>query len=187
MLKLSIMAIQTLVLVLVAIVPWFFGRQMEFALVFASFTLVRLMLGFDHSFHAESEMVCIFVGTVIFWVLTLLTTDVRISIIVSLAYGGGAALALRLYWELHDLMVYKRQSKLDRYAMLCCAFDENLTKENIKGVMLMYGYDKEADIEMVTMYMAREKVVYIAKKMGYAKITIEKRLTEIATDLYSKR
>ena len=188
MLKLSMMAMQTLSLALVAIVPWFFGRQVEFALVFASFTLIRLVLGFDRSFHAESETVCIFVGALIFWALTLLTTDVQVSVIISLAYGGGVAICFRLYWELHDLMMYRKAAKTDRYAMLYCFFDGNLSPDYIGGAMTMFGYtDAGPDIKMVQMYMAKEKVEYIAKCVGYAKITVEKRLTEIATDLYARR
>ena len=40
---------------------------------------------------------------------------------------------------------------------------------------------------MVQMYMQRDKVEYIAEYLTFAKITIEKKLTEIATDLYERR
>ena len=49
------------------------------------------------------------------------------------------------------------------------------------------GYTDKDDIKMTQMYMAKEKVEYIAEWIGYAKITVEKRLTDIATDLYQRR
>ena len=105
----------------------------------------------------------------------------------SMVYGAVLALGFRLYWELHDLMMYKRASKTDRYAMLYVVFKGRLEDRHIKGVMRMKGHTDEEEITMVQMYMAKEKVEYIAERMCYAKITIEKWLTDIANDLYAKR
>ena len=96
-------------------------------------------------------------------------------------------MGFRLYWELHDLMMYRRASKTDRYAMLYTAFKGNLDPRRICGVMRMKGITDEDEIKAIQMYMAREKVDYIAQWMGVPLRTIDRRLTEIAEELYEKR
>ena len=122
LLKAKVMAIQTIGLIVIATLPWFTGRPVEFALVYASFCITRLMLGFNRSLHFKSETVCVTSGALVFWALTFLTPNVETSIILSLAYGAGLALGFRLYWELHDLMMYRKACKTDRYAMLYVVF-----------------------------------------------------------------
>ena len=186
-LKARVFVVQSLALVFVFSFPIFVGKPVEFSLAYVSFCLTRLVLGFNRSLHFKSELACIVTATFVFWIITLLVPNVETSIIVSLAYGLGTALGFRLYWELHDLMMYKRASKTDRYAMLYVVFKGNLDDRHIKGVMRLKGYTDDEEITMVQMYMHKDKIEYIAEKMSYAKITIEKWLTDIATDLYAKR
>ena len=186
-LKARVFAVQTLALVFVFSFPIFIGKPVEFSLVYVSFCLTRLVLGFNRSLHFKSETACIVTATFVFWIVTLLVPNVETSIIVSLAYGAGTALGFRLYWELHDLMMYKRASKTDRYAMLYVVFKGNLDDRHIKGVMRLKGHNDDEEITMVQMYMHKDKIEYIAEKMSYAKITVEKWLTDIAADLYAKR
>lgn len=126
-------------------------------------------------------------GALTFWFITILTPDIKVSIIMSLVYGCSLALGFRLYWELHDLMVYKKAAKNDRYAMMYVAFKGNTEPKHIRGVMLLKGYKDEDEIKIVQLYMKKEKIEYIAEYMNFAKITIDKKLTDIASDLYSKR
>ena len=186
LLKAKVIAIQTVALIVIALLPWVVGRPVEFSLVYASFCLTRVMLGFSRSLHFKSELMCVTIGAVVFWLLTYLTPSVEACLIMSFAYGAGVAIGFRLYWELHDLILYRRACKLDRYAMLYTAFKGNVSKKHIKGVMLMRGYDKQ-DIDLVFLYMERMKVDGIAVEMNYSKRTIETRLTNIATCLYECR
>lgn len=186
-LKVKVIAIQTIALIVIAALPWFSGRATEFALVYASFCMTRLMLGFNRSLHFKSELSCVTIGALCFWALTFLTPSVEVLIILSLCYGAGLALGFRLWWELHDLMMYHKAAKTDRYAMLYVVFKGNCDPKHINGVMRAKGYTDSDEIKIVQLYMAKEKVEYIAHYMTFAKITIEKKLTEIATNLYLNR
>ena len=186
-LKAKVILIQTTALLVIAALPWFAGRPVEFALVYASFCLTRLCLGFNRSLHFKSEMSCITIGALCFWGLTFLSPSAEVSIIMSLVYGCALALGFRLYWELHDLLVYKRASKNDRYAMLFVVFKANTDPKHVRGVMLAKGYSDEDEIRIIQLYMQKEKIDYIATYMNFAPITIDKKLTEIANDLYSRR
>lgn len=186
-LKAKVMAVQTIALIVIAALPWFTGRPVEFALAYASFCMTRLMLGFNHSLHFKSELSCVTIGALCFWALTFLTPSVEVLIILSLCYGAGLALGFRLWWELHDLMMYHKAAKTDRYAMLYVVFKGNVDPKHINGVMRAKGYTDKDEIKMTQMYMQRDKVDYIAEYLTFVKITIEKKLTEIATDLYARR
>lgn len=185
--KIKVISIQTIAIIVIAALPWFAGKPVEFSLVYASFCLTRVILGFNRSLHFKSELSCVVIGALCFWGLTYLSPSVEVSIILSLVYGAGLALGFRLYWELHDLLVYKRASKNDRYAMLFVVFKGNVEARHIRGVMLAKGYRDEDEIKIVQLYMQKEKVEWIAQYMCFAKITIEKKLTEIATALYQQR
>ena len=181
------MIIQTIGLAVIAALPWFAGRPVEFALVYVSFCFTRIVLGFNRSLHYKSELSCITIGALTFWALTFLTPSAEASIILSLCYGAGLALGFRLYWELHDLMMYRKAAKTDRYAMFYTAFKGDISPKHINGVMRAKGFTDKDEIEMVQMYMQRLKVEYIADYMNFARITIEKHLTELAERLYEKR
>lgn len=186
-LKTRTFIVQTMALVFISFFPFLIGKPVEFSLAYVSFCLTRLVLGFSRSLHFKSELACIVTATFVFWLVTLLTPNVEASIISSLLYGSGVALGFRLYWELHDLMMYRRASKTDRYAMLYVAFKGRLDDRHIRGVMRLKGHADDEEIRMVQMYMGKDKVEYIADKLSYAKITVEKRLTDIASDLYKNR
>ena len=185
-LKAKVIAIQTVALVMIAFLPWAVGRPVEFSLVYASFCLTRYTLGFSHSLHFKSELVCVTVGAVVFWLLTLLTPSVEVCLIMSLAYGAAMAIGFRLYWELHDLILYKKAAKLDRYAMLFAAFKGDLSPKHVFGIMRIRGYGSD-DIELVQAYLSKEKVEAIAFDRNYSKRAIESKLTELATELYERR
>lgn len=184
--KARVVVTQTIALVLVLVAPWLFGKEVEFALVFVSFSLTRMALGFTRSLHFKSELVCVTSAGALFIALSLLVPDVKASIIIALCYGSFVAIAFRLYWELHDLMLYRRASKNDRYAMMYTAFKGDVSPRHIYGVMKSKGHPNE-DISLVTEYMAGTKVEAIANDAGFARITVEKRLTRIADSLYSQR
>lgn len=186
-LKARVMAIQTIAIIVIAALPCFTGKPVEFALVYASFCMTRMTLGFNRSLHFKSEASCVIVGALTFWALTYLTPNVEASIVFSLAYGAGLALGFRLYWELHDLIMYRKASKTDRFAMLYVVFKGNCDPKHVNGVMRAKGILSKDDIKMVQLYMQREKVEYIADWMGYAKITVEKKLTDLANYLYQLR
>lgn len=187
MLKMRMVVIQTIALIFIALFPLLIGKIAEFVLMYVSFCLTRLILGFSRSLHFKSELSCVTIGALTFWGLTFLSPNVEVSIILSLVYGCALALGFRLYWELHDLIMYNRMAKTDRFAMFYVVFRGNLSERHVRGVMRAKGYVEVEDIKMVQMYVQRDKVDYIAENLGFAKITIEKRLTEIATDLYAKR
>ena len=187
LLKAKFITIQTIGIIVIAALPWFTGRPVEFALVYVSFCLTRLILGFGRSLHFESEMVCLTSGALTFWGLTFLVPSAEVLVITSIVYGAGTALGFRLYWELHDLMMYKKATKTDRFAMLYVVFDGDCNPKHINGMMRSMGFSNKDDIKMVQLYMQREKVEYIADWMGYAKITVEKKLTDLANDLYRLR
>ena len=187
LLKAKVITIQTLALIVIAFVPWISGRGIEFTLVYISFCATRFCLGFGRSLHFKSELSCITIGALFFWLLTYLSPSAEASIIISLCYGALTALGFRLYWELHDLMMYRRASKTDRYAMLYVVFKGNVDPKHINGVMRAKGISDKQTIQMVQMYMAKDKVEYIAEIMGFAKITIEKKLTDLANELYLSR
>lgn len=182
----KVFAIQTVAFIVIAFFPWLVGRPVEFAIVYASFCLTRLTLGFSRSLHFKSELVCVTAGAITFWLLTLLTPSVEACLIMSMVYGAATALGFRLYWELHDLILYRRASKMDRYAMFYTAFKGDISRRHIFGVMMAKGYGRD-EIEMVQLYMERMKVEAIAIEKNYSKRSIETRLTDIATDLYERR
>lgn len=187
LLKAKVIVIQTVALAVIAFVPIMSGRGIEFSLLYISFCLTRVILGFSHSLHFKSELACVTIGALTFWGLTFLAPSAEASIILSLAYGAGLALGFRLYWELHDLMMYRRAAKTDRYAMLYTAFKGNTDPRHIRGVMRLRGHNDEDEIKMVQMYMAREKVDYISQWLNVPLRTVDRKLTEIADELYSKR
>lgn len=185
-LKIKVATIQTTALIVTSLLPWFVGRPVEFSLVFASFCLTRFVLGFSHSLHFKSELVCITAGALLFWLLTFLTPSIEVCVIMAIIYGAVVALGFRLYWELHDLLLYHKAAKLDRYTMFYTVFKGNTTPKHIYGVMKAKDYLKD-DIEIVQLYMDRVKVDAIAIEKNYSKRVIESRLTGIANDLYARR
>lgn len=187
LLKAKVIVIQTAALALIVALPIAVGKGTEFALLYVSFCITRVIFGFRHSLHFKSEFACTTVGALVFWGLTYLVPSVEVSIVLSLVYGAGLALGFRLYWELHDLMMYRRAAKTDRYAMLYTAFKGNTDPRHIRGVMRLRGHNDEDEIKMVQMYMAREKVDYISQWLNVPLRTVDRKLTEIADELYSKR
>lgn len=187
LLKAKVIVVQTVALVIIAFVPIFIGKGTEFALMYLAFCLTRMILGFSHSLHFKSELVCVTVGALTFWGLTYLAPSAEASIIMSLVYGAALAIGFRVYWELHDLMMYRKAAKTDRYAMLYTSFKGNLDPRHIKALMRFRGRNEPKDIEAVQMYMAKEKIDYIAERLKEPTRSIDRRLSEIADDLYSKR
>jgi hypothetical protein len=149
LLKAKVIVIKTVALAVIAALPWFAGRPVEFTLLYLAFCLTRVILGFSHSLHFKSELSCVTIGALTFWGLTFLAPSAKASIILSLVYGAGLALGFRLYWELHDLMMYRRAAKTDRYAMLYTAFKGNTDPRHIRGVMRLRGHNDEDEIKMV--------------------------------------
>lgn len=187
LLKAKVIAIQTVALVVIAALPWFSGRPVEFTLLYLAFCMTRLVLGFSHSLHFKSELSCVTIGALVFWGLTYLAPSAEASIIISLAYGAGLALGFRLYWELHDLIMYRKAAKTDRYAMLYTALKGNTDQMHIRGVMRLRGHQEADEIKMVQMYMAKEKVDYIAQWLNMPLRSVDRRLTELAEELYARR
>lgn len=186
-LKAKVIAIQTVALVVIAFVPIVSGRGIEFSLMYVAFIVTRMILGFSRSLHFKSELSCVTVGALTFWAVTFLAPNVAVSIIMSLVYGCALALGFRLYWELHDLMMYKKAAKTDRYAMFYTAFKANLDPRHIKAIMIMRGHSDPHEIKMVQMYMAKEKVDYIAEYTGEPVRSLDRKLTTLAEELYSRR
>lgn len=187
LLKAKVIAIQTVALVVISALPWFSGRPVEFTLLYLAFCMTRLVLGFSHSLHFKSELSCVTIGALVFWGLTYLAPSAEASIIISLAYGAGLALGFRLYWELHDLIMYRKAAKTDRYAMLYTALKGNTDPMHIRGVMRLRGHQEADEIKMVQMYMAKEKVDYIAQWLNMPLRSVDRRLTELAEELYARR
>ena len=185
-LKVKITIIQTTALIVIAFLPWVVGRPVEFSLVYASFCLTRMTLGFNRSLHFKSELICITAGAFVFWLLTFLTPSIEVCVIMAVVYGSATALGFRLYWELHDLMLYRKAAKLDRYAMLYTAFKGNISRKHIYGIMRAKGLGKE-EIDIIILYMEGVKVDAIAIEKNYSKRAIESRLTDIANYLYRNR
>lgn len=186
LLKIKVFTLQTIAIIVIAFFPWIVGRPVEFSLVYASFYLTRMTLGFSRSLHFKSELACISIGAVTFWLLTFLAPSISVCVIMALVYGSATAIIFRLYWELHDLLLYKKASKMDRYAMLYTAFKGNTIERHIVGVMRAKGYGKD-DIHIIVLYMDRIKVEGIAAEMNYSKRFIESKITDIANDLYARR
>ena len=179
-------ATQFAAIIAISIFPAIIGKGTEYALMYVSFCATRIILGFRKSLHFKSEALCITTGALVFWGLTVLIPSTEAIIITSVAYGCGLALGFRLWWELHDLRLFRKATKRDRYAMLYCAFKGNPSPKHIKGIMRLRGYD-DLDIRIITSYMQGLKVEAIAYDEGFARITVEKRLTEISSDLYARR
>lgn len=74
LLRAKMFAIQSAAIIVTALLPWFFGKQVEFAIVYVSFCMTRLTLGFSRSLHFKSELTCIVVGSLMFLGLSFLTT-----------------------------------------------------------------------------------------------------------------
>jgi hypothetical protein len=177
LLKARTMVEQTLALVCIAFVPWLFGKEAEFALVYVSFCLTRLTLGFKKSLHFKDESKCIGIGALCFIGLSYLTPDIDSSIIFSLCYGSFFALGLRLYWELQNLRLYKKASKSDNYATLYVCFKGDLSHNHIFGMMKLWGFDDET-IEIIYDYMQKDKLDYLALKYGMSVRTINYKITD---------
>lgn len=185
-LKAKVIVIQTVALAVIASLPIFTGRSTEFSLMYVAFCLTRMVLGFSHSLHFKSELSCVTIGALTFWGLTYLSPSAEVSIIMSLVYGAGLALGFRLYWQLHDLIMYRKAAKTDRYAMFYTAFKGNIDPRHIRGVMRMRGFPED-EIKMVQMYMGKDKIEYIAKWLNMPLRSVDRMLTEIAEELYRKR
>lgn len=179
-------AVQTVALIFVAVVPAFLGKGVEFLIMFSSFTITRLCLGFKKSLHFKSEALCVSCGSVLFIVLSLLCPSAESSIFFSLTYGCVIAVAFRLYWELHDLILYRKASRNDRYAMAYCALKGNISPSHVKGVMTVRGYGKE-ETAMMQEYMNGIKISAIAADFNYSKIWTEQKLSSIVEGIYAAR
>lgn len=91
LLKAKVIVIQTAALALIVALPIAVGKGTEFALLYVSFCITRVIFGFRHSLHFKSEFACTTVGALVFWGLTYLVPSVEVSIVLSLIYGAALA------------------------------------------------------------------------------------------------
>lgn len=169
---------QTLSLIAIAFVPYLFGKEAEFALVFVSFTITRLILGFKNSLHFASELKCIGIGSVCFIALSYLAPSVEASVIFSLCYGTAFAICLRLYWELKDLRLYRKAAKPDCYAEIYAIFKGNLDEDHIYGAMRMRGFSNH-EIALVQSYARKDEIDYIASNFAMSPRAVNYEMSKI--------
>jgi hypothetical protein len=182
LLKVRVAVEQTAALICIALVPIFFGKGIEFSLVFVSFTLTRLILGFKKSIHFASEAKCIGIASLCFILISCLVPSVKINIIFSFCYGAGFALALRLYWELRNLRIYKDNAKTDYYAEFAVLFKNDVSRLHVSAYMKLKGFD-DFDTETVCEFLEKTKIEAIALKQHCSVGKINLTIARVAYEL----
>jgi hypothetical protein len=182
LLKVRVAVEQTAALICIALVPIFFGKGIEFSLVFVSFTLTRLILGFKKSIHFASETKCIGIASLCFILISCLVPSVKVNIIFSFCYGAGFALALRLYWELRNLRIYKDNAKTDYYAEFAVLFKNDVSRLHVSAYMNLKGFD-DFDTETVCEFLEKTKIEAIALKQHCSVGKINLTIARVAYEL----
>lgn len=182
LLKVRVAVEQTAALICIALVPILFGKGIEFSLVFVSFTLTRLILGFKKSIHFASETKCIGIASLCFILISCLVPSVKVNVIFSFCYGAGFALLLRLYWELRNLRIYKDNAKTDYYAEFAVLFKNDVSRMHVSAYMKLKGFD-DFDTETVCEFLEKTKIEAIALKQHCSVGKINLTIARVAYEL----
>ena len=169
---------------LVMILPFVFGKVLEFLIMYLCFCVVRYILGFKYSLHYKRETVCITTGVVVFGFLTLIVPSFQTDLVIGVLLGISLAILLHLSYRLKTANLFLIKVSRDRFAELYVVFNGRTEPEYINKMALHYGVDKDK-INILIDYLNGEKLSYLSYKYNYSLRQINNILDEI-TDKVTK-
>lgn len=175
----KVLICQCLGFLLLMVLPVLLGKLFEFLMMYFAFALVRAILGFKYSLHYKKESICIFVGVVVFAVLTLVIPFFHIVVIMAIAIGTALAIILHLSYKYRGMWLFLSVVNKDRYAELYTIFDGNIEYVHIMMMAKHYGIEGDMERHLLADYMTNFKLSYLAKKYNYSIRQINYKLDEI--------
>lgn len=171
---------QLMGLLLIILFPIVTGKFVEYIFIYLTFIITRAILGFNKSIHFEKESVCIFLALIIFWLITFFVPSFNINFTIAIILGFILAVFLHFSYKVNRLTMFMKVANKDRFATFYCILEGDLSSEYIEAVSYKIGLN-ELDIKILTLFMQRNKISYIAKTLGYDNITINRHLDDIMT------
>ena len=168
---------------LLMILPFLFGKVFEFLLMYLCFAIVRYILGFKYSLHYTSEMICITVGVVTFGLLTLIVPHFAVDVVLAVLFGTTLGILLHLSYKYKSMNKFMEKIGKDRFAELYVIFNGNFNPAYIKRMCNHYMLTLE-ETNIVSDYIAGEKISYLAYKYSYGKTRFNEILDEIIAKLH---
>ena len=165
------------------ILPFLFGKVFEFLLMYLCFAIVRYILGFKYSLHYTSEMICITVGVVTFGLLTLIVPHFAVDVVLAVLFGTTLGILLHLSYKYKSMNKFMEKIGKDRFAELYVIFNGNFNPAYIKRMCNHYMLTLE-ETNIVSDYIAGEKISYLAYKYSYGKTRFNEILDEIIAKLH---
>ena len=159
---------------LLMVLPFVLGKVLEFLVMYASFALARLLLGFKYSLHYKKESMCITVGVIVFGILSLAVPFFYVVLIIAITFGFGLAILLHLSYKYQGMWLFTQVAKTDKFALLYVFFDGDLTEHHVKKMCKFKSLDQE-QTQFIWEYAQGNKISYIAWKHNYSqRMTIYK-------------
>lgn len=171
--------IQTIGFAILMVLPFVLDKVFEFLTLYFSFAIVRVVLGFKYSLHFRKESTCIFVGVVVFSILTLVIPFFEVVVISAICIGITLALLLHFSYRYRGMWLFMQVANKDRYANLFVFFNGNTEYMYVKRMAKHYGVKDETKLSLIADYMSNFKLSYLAKKYNYSQRQINYMLDEI--------
>lgn len=173
---------QTCAFLFLMVIPFIVGKVFEFLVLYLSFAISRLLLGFKYSLHYKKETTCITVGVVVFGILSLAVPFFYVVLISAIVIGCSLAILLHLSYKYKGMWLFSSVSKPDKFALLYVYFDGNLEKSYIKARCRIKGLDK-FKTDLIVEFTSGEKLSYMAKIHNYSQRMLIYKLDEAIDEL----
>lgn len=173
---------QTCAFLFLMVIPFIVGKVFEFLVLYLSFAISRLLLGFKYSLHYKKETTCITVGVVVFGILSLAVPFFYVVLISAIVIGCSLAILLHLSYKYKGMWLFSSVSKPDKFALLYVYFDGNLDKNYVKARCKIKGLDK-FKTDLIVEFVSGEKLSYMAKIHNYSQRMLIYKLDEAIDEL----
>lgn len=173
---------QTCAFLFLMVIPFIVGKVFEFLVLYFSFAISRLLLGFKYSLHYKKETTCITVGVVVFGILSLAVPFFYVVLISAIIIGCSLAILLHLSYKYKGMWLFSSVSKPDKFALLYVYFDGNLEKSYVKARCKIKGLDK-FKTDLIVEFISGEKLSYMAKIHNYSQRMLIYKLDEAIDEL----
>ena len=168
LLHLKVLIFQSLGFLILMILPFLLGRVFEFLVMYFSFAMARALLGFKYSLHFKKESTCIFVGVVVFAIITLVVPFFYVNSILGIIIGVLLAIILHFSYKYKGMWFFQHISNKDRFAEFYTIFDGNIEYQHIVIMANHYGVKDKNDRNLLADYMKSFKLSYLSKKYNYS-------------------
>lgn len=179
-----ILLVQAIGFTILMVLPFLLGKLFEFLTLYFSFAIARAFLGFKYSLHYRKESTCIFVGVVVFGIMTLVIPFFDVNVIGAVVEGVVVAILLHLSYKYRGMWLFMQVANRDRYADLFVFFNANTEYTYIRRMAKHYGVKDEFKQNLLADYMTNFKLSYLAKKYNYSQRQINYILDEIVNTIY---